>query len=571
MAIMIPEKPRNYDPSSMEGIMFDALTLLPDQYYVFHSLKISTVRDNTFYESETDFVIFHPEKGLICIEAKAGAVQYSDGIWRYASGVPMSHDGPFNQASGNKWKLLKYIKESRHSEIAEHCKFLHAVWFPSLSEQAIRQMPLTTEADRQIIMPCEALKDPLKYIEQIFIVELPNRKETSLSPIETRCLIRDILCPEFKVTPSITFEADVKKTVFHRLLQEQTNILNFLQDQKFAVINGAAGTGKTLIAVEKAHRHASDQEKVLFLCYNAKLRDYLESNNSEPEFIDYFTIDGFACKMCKTPEPDYTQLKTVLEDKALSGSFPYQHIIVDEGQDFGKDNIEESDILEVFRTITDMETDRNVSFYIFYDELQLIQANRMPDFIQNADCKLTLYRNCRNTENIAITSLTPIHTKRKLRLIDGCVKGVPSHISFNSNSESELEMLNLSLDSLISSGMKDIVILTCKTEKTSFLSPYIKDGKYRNKYLVSTCRKFKGLEADAVILIDVCANTFSEENILLFYVGTSRARLMLEIVSDLEEEDCIQILKNVFDETGRIKNARKKLCEKLNAVVRIQN
>ena len=569
MAIMIPERPRRFDSSSMEGIMFDALALLPDQYYVFHSMRISEVKENTFYESEADFVIFHPEKGMICIEAKAGAIQYSGGRWLYASGIPMSHDGPYNQAASNKWKLLKYIKESRHSDLVKHCKFLHAVWFPSLSEQELRQKTFPPEADKRITLPREALSDPLKYIEQVFSVELPNGKQTSLSQVETRSLIRDILCPEFKVTPSVSFESDIKKTIFHRLLREQANILNFLQDQKFAVINGAAGTGKTLIAVEKAHRHASEGEKVLFLCYNVKLKNHLAEYNVD-SYIDFYTIDGFACKMCNTTEPDYTKLKSLLEDMSLSGRFPYQHIIVDEGQDFGAENIEDTEILDMFRTIIDMEDKKNTSFYVFYDELQLIQARRMPDFIKNADCKLTLYRNCRNTENIAVTSLTTIHTKRKLRLIEGCVKGIPTHISFNDSLDSSLTMLNASVDSLVAAGMKDIVILTCKTETSSFLSPYIKDGKYRNKYPVSTCRKFKGLEADAVILIDVTTDTFSDDGVLLFYVGASRARLMLEIVSELKEPDCVEILQKIFNENGKIKNAKRKICKKLNAVVRIQ-
>ena len=71
MAIMIPETPHIFEPASQEGLMFDALTLLPDDYYVFHSFRISTVQDNTFHESETDFVIFHKKHGVICLEAKA--------------------------------------------------------------------------------------------------------------------------------------------------------------------------------------------------------------------------------------------------------------------------------------------------------------------------------------------------------------------------------------------------------------------------------------------------------------------------------------------------------------------
>ena len=41
-----------------------------------------------------------------------------------------------------------------------------------------------------------------------------------------------------------------------------------------------------------------------------------------------------------------------------------------------------------------------------YDKLQKIQARALPMFIEEADCRLTLYRNCRNTINIATTSLT---------------------------------------------------------------------------------------------------------------------------------------------------------------------
>lgn len=44
MAIMIPNRPHSFTPASLEGVMFTALEKLPDDYYVFHSLKISTVR-----------------------------------------------------------------------------------------------------------------------------------------------------------------------------------------------------------------------------------------------------------------------------------------------------------------------------------------------------------------------------------------------------------------------------------------------------------------------------------------------------------------------------------------------
>ena len=92
MAIMIPEKPRHFEPASQEGLIFAGLEKLSDEYYVFHSFRITTVKNDILHESETDFVIFNRKKGLICLEAKAGQVKYSKGEWRYGDGTPM-HNG----------------------------------------------------------------------------------------------------------------------------------------------------------------------------------------------------------------------------------------------------------------------------------------------------------------------------------------------------------------------------------------------------------------------------------------------------------------------------------------------
>lgn len=561
---MIPNKPRQFNAASQEGIMFEALEKLPEEYYVFHSLKISIVSNNTLYESETDFVIFHKEKGILCLEAKAGQVRYENGDWLYGNGLLMHNGGPFNQASANKWKLKNYIENRNLSSILNRCKFLHAVWFPSISLNALHGMNLPSESDKSLILTKEALENPEPYINKLFNIELPNKIQTKLSDIDIQRLIREIFCPQFNIFPSVSFESDLKKIVFHRLLSEQTGILNFLSDQKTAVINGAAGTGKTMIAIEKAQRHASAGEMVLFLCYNFQLKKYLEDNYSH-EKIDYYTISGLACKLCLTSEPDYNKLKILLEDMYLAESFPYQHIIIDEGQDFGMDEIEESNIIEALKDIVVDSTRFEGSFYLFYDKLQLIQSRRIPKYITDADCKLTLYRNCRNTENIATTSLRLI-SERKPKLLEGSVKGIPAKLHFCETVEGELLRIDNIIDSLKNDGFKDIVILTLKTEDRSILSNKTKEGLYRNKYRFTTCRKFKGLEADAIILIDLDGESFNSKNILLYYVGASRARLILEVVSILSDDDCMDILTNILNLKGNIKRPQKELASALNSI-----
>ena len=569
MAIMIPETPHIFEPASQEGLMFDALTLLPDDYYVFHSFRISTVQDNTFHESETDFVIFHKKHGVICLEAKAGHIKYKDGYWYYASGIPMHNDGPFNQASSNKWKLIKYIKNSKACALVDKCKFLHAVWFPSVSDNELRSMTLPPEADKALVLTKEALADPEKFLTRIYSIELPNRIETNLTEAEAQKLIREIFCPQFNVFPSASLDSDLKKLVFHRLLREQAGILNFLEDQRSASINGAAGTGKTMIAIEKAQRNAAENQSTLFLCYNSQLKKFLSENYSNPK-IHYYTIAGLACKLCNTTFPDYKRMKNVLEDMYFSGTFPYDHVVVDEGQDFGSEILEQTDILQLIHDLIIDNEEKNGTFYVFYDRLQLIQADKIPQFIEDSDCKLTLYRNCRNTENIAVTSLRPI-SERKPKLLENAVKGTPAKIHFCDTEAKAMEELDMTIDNILAEGFKDVVILTCKTEDSSLLKSGIKDGRYRNKYRFTTCRKFKGLEADAIILIDVDGESFNPDNVLIYYVGTSRARLRLDVITMLSDEECLDSLQNTLKRTGKIRKPRRELASALNAIGTVTN
>ena len=132
--------------------------------------------------------------------------------------------------------------------------------------------------------------------------------------------------------------------------------------------------------------------------------------------------------------------------------------------------------------------------------------------------------------------------------------------------QSEKDKIDTIINELSADGYKDIVILTCKTEATSILSDVARDGKYKRKYKFTTCRKFKGLEADVVILIDVDSDTFEPENVLRFYVGTSRARIKLEITAVLSDEECKKILLTSLNYSGKIRRAKKDLAGALNAI-----
>lgn len=546
MAIMIPHVPNDFAPESREGDMFFSLQKLPDDYYVFHSFRIINIIDSEWKENEIDFVIFNRNKGIICLEAKAGHIHCEEGIWYYSSGKEMRD--PFAQANSNKWKLNNEIYSFYHNnEILKHCKMLSAVWFPSVSISALSKIVLPTNASKELILTSEDLVDPKNSIERIFSIHTSVKEygkmisvESGLTKEEANSLLHNILCPSFNILPSKTLELDYKREKFNSLISEQCNLLNYLEEQRSAVINGAAGTGKTMIALEKARRHSVKGEKVLFMCFNVKLKEFLERNYNYPN-VDFYTIGGFACKLCNTQTADFNDLELRLLEIEEARSFPYQHVIIDEGQDFGQSRIEEANILKQLEDII-LSSDHG-TFYVFYDKLQLVQSAKLPAFIDEADCRLTLYKNCRNTRKIAETSFKPLQKEPKL--FDSAIAGTLPKIIFT---DSEINApLDKAIHDILENGITNIQIISCAPSGCSAVEEYLTDsGNYlyrKTEIAFTTCRKFKGLEADAVILIDVDYNTICYQN-KLFYVGASRARLDLFILCNLSDEDCVKVIQD---------------------------
>lgn len=540
MAIMYPERPKEFSINSKEDLMFEALSKLPDTYYIFHSFKIVKVIDNKIYESETDFVIFNPQKGILCIEAKAGNVKYEEGKWMYGSDILMSHDGPYHQASNNKWKLSMLIKKYRLEYLLHKCKLLHAVWFPSIPKHKLEEVSLPPEADLRITLTSESIDNIEEDVSKIFDIQLPNNVKTELDTKETNLILNRILAPHFNLISIPEIKLNHKRQVFKKMLNEQISLLNYLEEQNNAIINGMAGTGKTVMALEKARRHSINNEKVLFLCYNYYLKEYLKSN-FEYENVDFMTIDGLACKLTNNSKPDYELLNEVLIEMYDRGIFPYKHVIIDEGQDFGKYDIEEEEILDLLKANVIDNERIDGTFYLFYDKNQMIQSHKMPSFISEADCKLTLYKNCRNTINIARTSLRFLGNNKNPKMYDGALIGEQADMYYATNIEESIHTLNYVIDKLEEEKYENIQILTCKTEDTSIIKNECIDGKYSyrgKKYPFTTCRKYKGLEAESVILIDIDEELMREEIEQLLYVGASRAKYKLNIIANLNEDKC---------------------------------
>lgn len=106
----------------------------------------------------------------------------------------------------------------------------------------------------------------------------------ALGPLGIR-LVEEIFCTSIEIKPLLVSELDDEERIRVRLTEQQARVLRVIGGRKRAVIAGGAGTGKTLIAVEKARRSAEAWGRVLLLCYNRPLADALAQSMTDVKQI----------------------------------------------------------------------------------------------------------------------------------------------------------------------------------------------------------------------------------------------------------------------------------------------
>ena len=152
MAVMIPiECDLSRRPMS-EQIVFEVIKKnLSNEWYVFHSFDYVT-RDlnKKRWDGEIDFLLYHPQKGMLVIEVKGGAISYRNGQW-YQEDRPID---PVEQAKRNKYAVMRLLQDSLHRAVP--VKFAHSVCFPSCGVQNI----WPAEAQEIVLT-----RDGLPYIE----------------------------------------------------------------------------------------------------------------------------------------------------------------------------------------------------------------------------------------------------------------------------------------------------------------------------------------------------------------------------------------------------------------------
>ncbi len=556
MARIIPCEvdPKEFHASYGEKKIYEALKDLPDEYIVFYSLHWNKRNKKNYIEwGESDFTVFHPKRGIIVIEVKSGGIFHRDGMWTQKntmSGKITKMKDPMVQAERSKHTFIDILEKSRGFR---EYRVETAVWFTSAQsfEELGNMPPIYKEGNVLIAKDIENIK---KGLERVF--DYYRFKINSLYDKADMDNVIRKLSPEFSVVPTISNIIEEEEYYFNRMTEEQNRLIEYLDEQKVAAVQGGAGTGKTMLGIEKARRIHENEEtkddKVLFLCFNEFLHNFLKNRyREELPNVSFYSIDKLVKNHFKV-KGEYASAEEILEflNNYSEYGWDYKHIIIDEGQDFSSEQI------EALYTIAELEEG---CFYLFYDKNQLVYKLKEFRSIDRIDCRLVLTANCRNTRSIASSS-NKILGIEKLKLKNDVIGEKPVFIIVKEN-EKLLERIKSEINKYTDEDIeqKRIVLLTVKTERKSCLQDIDRIGKYKIRkslgekgILFTTARKYKGLESDVVIIIDIDKNTFKDDTEKrVLYVGASRAKHFLSYIALMNEEEKLDVCEFLTGKRNR--------------------
>ncbi|GJM34791.1 MAG: hypothetical protein DHS20C18_37920 [Saprospiraceae bacterium] len=188
--------------------------------------------------------------------------------------------------------------------------------------------------------------------------------------------------------------ADLDSTI-ERLTSDQFKVLNFINKMNKVRISGCAGSGKTLVAAEKAIRLSKKGLSVIIICHNPNLSSKIKSLvygtnvfvTSFGQFIqnlnEYEVLQQREWN--KYHEPLQEELNNALEIIEKK-NIRFDAVIVDEAQDFREDwwLVVEAILAEAKEEI----------LYIFHDDNQALLPHRSVYPIEEPIVDLS--KNCRN-------------------------------------------------------------------------------------------------------------------------------------------------------------------------------
>ena len=564
---MIPNWIDSGAPGS-ERRVFNLLKNDPDTagWTALHSLHLSERGGKPY--GEIDFVVIIPGEGIVCLEVKGGGISVENGVWHSVDRYGNRHEikDPFIQARESMFGLKDYLEnEGSLNDQTRRCPIGCMAVFPD-SECP----PPIPEFKRWEAIDRNGLDAPIsesitRFAERKLRRFQPRGKPRLPSASQAKAL-SNFLRPNFD-RPAISEVEHVENRI-QKLTAEQYAKLDELEENDRCLFRGAAGTGKTALAVEYARRAARQGDKVLLVCFNRLLARWLQGMTKDLNDIKADTwhevarcfILGSSLKdefkeaediakqtddwtsLFQDSFPDYADLAI---GEYLDGhAAPFDVLVVDEAQDI----LAKPHQIEFL----DKALSGGLSggrWAIFGDEKQTLYDEPMdaaePLEIYCANfVKSRLSFNFRNSKPIVdeIAHLTGLNDQSfRTGVNDGpSVKRI-----YWRNANNLSQRLESEIERLIRMGMspRDIVILSTRRLENSDLPNLELAAGFRVSNLTarkpkrgdatpisfSTIQAFKGMESQAAIIVGI-DRVDDDWMRTALYVGMSRARTALTLM-----------------------------------------
>lgn len=525
---MIPSSP--HGTSSMaEKRVFDRLGNIFNsdadiQLTAYHSLNLTNHKYKRF--GEIDFLICG-RPGLFVLEVKGGNVGCQKGVWYYTNRYGVTNhsvEGPFKQAESGLHGLMSKLTSHFSDSILTQMTMGYGVLFPDCE-----WTQNGAEWDNHIWIDSRSFNNLEDWLKNLFKYWEEKQKHGKCPDDIVINKLNDYLRPEFEIVETLFGQIGNVCDQVAKLTRDQMAFVDIIDANNKALCSGGAGTGKTLLAMELARRWTFQNKKVVMPCGSKWLKRYLETR---------FTIPGLTVTLIDALEIDAQR----------AGVDKFDAMIVDEGQDI----FQISSLKQMDRFLRGGL--RQGRWCIFHDTNNQSDILNKPepkaiDFLENFQpVKIPLNTNCRNTLNIINKVKDSLGADMG---ITGAGEGPEIREKKAFSKDNGVKILKEELLEIIEFGnipYNSITILSLFPYQDSLaylLPPELKrqihvldEFSMRNfppqKISFAQIFQFKGLENEAIIIIDLPLPDLSKGNYSRHYISMSRPRAVLSIIFNAE-------------------------------------
>jgi hypothetical protein len=514
------------------------LEQLDGSYVVYHSVDWVIAGRDGPDEGEADFVIAHPELGVLVLEAKGGRLGYDPSTRRWTqtgrSGTHELDEDPFRQAKDAMHSLVRILEgRSGWDRWRPSYGFGLAVPDGRYERAAHPGAPVEVVLDRDDL---PRLSEAVPRVMRYWLRGGRRFGAEGMDALAEALGFR----VEVRVPLKLRFDEEDRKIV--ELTQDQAWVLAFVVRRRRAAVTGPAGSGKTLLAISVARRLATAGHRVLLTCFNRRLGDHLRDSVKGVDRVEVAHFHQLCAQLGVVagvhlpaerelgPDSPYFEhtLPEALAEAAARLGPRFDAIVVDEGQDIRE---------WWWPALLSLHTDPDDGLlYVFADDHQNLYGGALP--IAEEDRVGPIAGNLRNTRQIG--EFVSIFYQGPSEPVARGPDGEPVQILGYDDDEDLAHLLGVVLTNLVQEEavpLEDIAVLTPSGSDKSRLRALGSIDGFRlsekvepGTVLATSVHGFKGLERPVVILAELGDKHVEDLNRYL-YVGGSRARNLLIVLA----------------------------------------